>query len=170
MRRRDVLGGLGSLAVLGGGGALYTHRRSDGTGVDPVTIETIAAPGSEAGRAAVPQPGTVTFLEVFATWCSTCRGMMPTLRTVHDRADVGQFVSVSNEPIGTVTTRADVGTWWRDHGGQWPVGVDTDLDLTAALDVRTVPTSFVFDEDNRIRHAETGQKSTETLLDWLESV
>lgn len=169
MKRRELLAGLGSLTALGAGAAVYTTRPSGENGREPIPVETLAAPGSEAGETRIPERGRVTFLDVFATWCTICQGMMPTLREVHDQVEDVQFVSVSNEAVGTVTERDDISEWWREHDGNWTVGVDTDLTLTAELDIRTVPASFVFDEENRLVHTETGRKTTETLVDWIES-
>ncbi|MDJ1432878.1 TlpA disulfide reductase family protein [Halostagnicola sp. A-GB9-2] len=168
MNRRDVLAGLGSVGVLGTSAVVYSRFQADGD-VDPVTVETLEAPGSEAGETTVPEAGRVTFLEVFATWCSTCRGMMSTLQEVHERTDDVHFLSVSNEPLGATVDRTDVVEWWRAHDGSWTVGVDADLVLTSELDVRAVPATFVFDEQNRIVNADTGTKSADTLLEWIES-
>lgn len=172
MNRREILTGLGSISVLGGAVATYSWRQT-GERVDPVTVETLDAPGSTAGEMVVPDLGRVTFLEIFATWCSICRGMMPTIREVHEQIDGQdsdvQFLSVSNEPIGTTVERRDVADWWRENGGNWSVGIDTDLALTAELDVRTVPATFVFDKRNRLVQADTGEKSAEELIEWIES-
>lgn len=172
MNRREMLAGLGSIGVLGGAVATYAWRQT-GESVDPVTVETLDAPGSIAGETAVPDSGRVTFLEVFATWCSTCRGMMPTLRKVHEQVDGQgsnvQFLSVSNEPIGTTVERRDIVDWWREYEGNWTVGIDADLALTAELDVRSVPTTFVFDRSNRLVQTGTSEKSAETLIEWIES-
>lgn len=169
MNRRELIAGLGSLSVLGAGTAVYTTRSAGPEGIEPIQIEAVSAPGSEAGDTLIPEPGRVTFLDVFATWCRTCQGMMPTLRDVHQQVDDIQFVSVSNEAIGTVTSRDDLTDWWRAHDGNWTVGVDTDLKLTAELDINTVPSSFVFDAENQLVDSETGHKTGETLLEWIES-
>jgi thiol-disulfide isomerase/thioredoxin len=169
MNRRELLAGAGSLGVLGAGAFVYSTAAPDEADIEPVPIETIAAPGSDAGEVSVPEQGRPTFLEVFATSCGICEGMMPTLQTVHDSVDGVQFLSVTNEPIGATIKRSDVADWWREHEGNWTVGLDSDLDLTAALDVRAVPTTVVFDEQNRIVNSDTGEKSSETVIDWIES-
>jgi len=169
MRRRDVLAGVGSLAVLGGGLYVATSSQTDET-VDPVAVQRLDEAGNPAGELEVPQRGRPTLLTVFATWCRICRETMPAVVEVHEEVSDVQFVAVSNEAVGQTTTRADVAQWWATHGGDWPVGIDTDLDLTAAFDVREVPHTLVFDEDNRIVFDQTGRKSAGDLREALDSL
>jgi thiol-disulfide isomerase/thioredoxin len=165
MHRREVLAGLGSLAAVGGGAAIaFDSFDSTSTGVDPVDLEALDAQGSQAGTLTVPERGRVTFVEVFATWCTVCKSMMPRLAEVH--ASVGetvQFLSVTNEPLGNTVTRQDIADWWREHGGNWTVAADTDLELTTRLDASGVPYAFVLNERNTVVWAHRGRASVDTL-------
>lgn len=172
MRRRDLLVGAGSLAVVGGGAAVAFDAigSDDETVVEEIELETIDAPGSAAGTATVPERGTVTFVELFATWCTICQSMMPELAAVH--ASVGedvQYVSVTNEPLGNTVTREDVTEWWTEHGGEWTVAADPELELTRALDASGVPYAFVLDEENRVVWRHRGRSSAEELKAQIRS-
>lgn len=172
MRRREVLAGAAALGVAGVGGAYAVgdvDLRGEGD-VDPVELETLDAPGSEAGTATVPERGRVTFLELFATWCDVCKRMMGPLGAVYD--DLGddvQFVSVTNEPVGRTVTREDVADWWAAHDGRWPLALDADLELTERLEASGVPYSFVVDESNAVTWADRGDKSADELRDPIEA-
>ena len=138
--------------------------------VTPVEVETLDAPGSNAGTVEVPRRGDVTFVEFFATWCHVCQGMMDEVAAAHDEVGDGvQFLSVSNEPVGHTVTREEVVDWWRDNGGDWTVGVDGDLRLTEALDAAGVPTTVVVDSRNRIVTADTGRKTADEIVEAVES-
>lgn len=167
MRRREVLAGAAGLAVLGGGAAVTlgeVNPFEDESAVDPLELETIDAPGSEAGTALVPERGRVTFLELFATWCHVCERTMEPLAAVHEAVgDDVQFVSVTNEPVGNTVERSDVADWWAAHGGNWPVALDTDLELTKRLDASGVPYAFVLDEANVVAWSGRGYKSADEL-------
>lgn len=167
MRRRNLLATLGGLGVVGSGVAVF--RRRDDDAVSPVRIETLDAPGSDAGERRVPEPGAVTVLEFFATWCSTCATYMETLGTVHDAVDA-EFVSVTNEPVGVSVERSDVVDWWRTHDGAWTVGLDSELELTTSLDASAVPYTVVFDAANEVVYADAGVRSESELIDVIESV
>ncbi|WP_049925043.1 TlpA family protein disulfide reductase [Halopiger goleimassiliensis] len=172
MRRREVIAGAAGLAALGGGAIAASDwdLLEDDAVVEPVDLETIDAPGSEAGTATIPEPGRVTFVELFATWCGVCQDMMEPLGRVHEEVgDDVQFVSVTGEPIGNTTTREDVAEWWREHDGDWPVALDTDLELTEALDGSGVPYAYVLDENNVVTWSGRGRKSAEEIRSAIDA-
>jgi len=166
MRRRDLLAGIGGLAVVGGGAVVATRSRTKAS-VEPVTVQQLGSDGSVVGDLRVPQRGQPTLLTVFATWCSVCRRTMPEVVRVHEETADVQFVSVTNEAIGQTTTSEDVADWWTTHGGEWPVAVDRELELTAALDVRSVPHTVVLDSANQIVYEAQGEKTAGELRDAL---
>jgi thiol-disulfide isomerase/thioredoxin len=173
VRRRDLIAGLGGAVTVGaaaawhvglGGtppgetGGLGSDASESGNatvtdaspGIDPVTLPTVDAPGSPGEPVTVPVRGQVSVVTFFATWCHVCEAEMATLGTVHAGVEDVQFVSVTNEPVGHAVTREEVAAWWREHDGNWPVALDTDLELTDALDVSGVPRVFVLDADNTV--------------------
>ena len=171
MKRREAIAGAASLGVLGAGGAVAFRSQlfESNTVIAPVEIETIDAPGSESGTAVVPDANRPTVVEFFATWCTVCARMMPDIAAVE--ADLGDdvwFVSVTNEPIGHTVSREDVRAWWRDHGGAWTVGYDTDLDLTRELDLSDTPTTVLLDSDGRVLETDRGYKSEAELRSLVE--
>ncbi len=173
MRRRDLLAGAAALTATAAGGAYAfgVVDVSDDGGIEPFELETLEAPGSDAGTAIVPEPGRVTFLELFATWCDVCAQTMPTKGDVFDEyaeTDL-QFVSVTNEPIGNTVTRDDVVDWWETHEGRWPVAMDGDLELTQTLDAAGVPYSFVLDENNVVTWSNYGRTSADGLQSAIGS-
>ncbi|SFB98953.1 Thiol-disulfide isomerase or thioredoxin [Halobiforma haloterrestris] len=172
MRRREVLAGAAGLAALGGGAIAVSERNplESDAAVDPIELETIDAPGSDAGTVAVPERGRVTFVELFATWCGVCQDMMEPLGRVHEDLDGDvQFVSVTGEPIGNTITREDVADWWREHDGNWPVALDSDLELTEALDGSGVPYAYVLNEDNVVTWSGRGRKSAEEIRSAIDT-
>lgn len=165
MRRREFVAGAVGLAALGAGAAYASRFPDEGT-VQPVEVETLDAPGSEAGVVEVPRRGEVTLVELFATWCSVCQGMMGDLREVNDEVgDEVQMVSVTNEPVGHTVTKEEVVEWWRENDGAWTVGIDDGLVLTDALDATSVPTTVILDEKNEVVASEKGDKSADEITE-----
>jgi thiol-disulfide isomerase/thioredoxin len=171
MRRREALAGLGALGVFGAGAAV-TLGGVDLSGseaeIEPVDLQRFDAPGSSPGTETVPEPGRVTYLTMFATWCSTCKAKMDPLGEAAQQApgDV-QFISVTNEPIGETIQPQDVVDWWHEYDGNWPVAHDSDLELTQQLDAAGVPYSVVVDADNSVTWSELGYSDAETILDHI---
>ncbi|PCR91054.1 TlpA family protein disulfide reductase [Natrinema ejinorense] len=172
MRRRDLLAGVGSLAVIGGAGAVAIQGMPSFLGkptVDPYTIETIDARGSEAGEVRVPATDRPTFVDFFGTWCAPCAKQMPALVEAHERlGDDVLFMSVTNENVGGSVTEAEVADWWADHDGNWTVGIDPTAELSAEYSIGGVPYAVAIDADGRIQWSEGGRKSADELVDGIE--
>lgn len=172
MRRRDLLIGAGAFGVLGAGSAVAfgaVDPFSADDQIEPVELERFDAPGSAPGVETVPEPGRVTFLGLFATWCSICqRKMDPLSEAAGAVGDDVQFVSVTNEPVGLTVDRQDVIDWWIEYEGNWPVALDDDLELTRRVDGPGVPYSIVFDEDNQITWRDSGYKIANEVLERIE--
>ncbi len=172
MRRREVLAGALGLAVVGGGAAVtlgdWDPLDEPGEVVEPVDLEGIDAPGSDAATITVPERGRVTYVEVFATWCTTCKRMMPDLAAAHERVDDVQFVSITYEPLGDTVTEEDIAEWWADNGGEWQVAHDQGLVLSAELDASSLPHSAVLDAENRLVWTDYGHKTADELVEQIE--
>lgn len=182
MRRRDLLAGAAALGVFGVGAAsVFGDGLPDVTGgeeqtpgtvgatVNPVTLPAIDAPGSSPGEQTVPEPGRVTFVELFATWCTTCQANMSELGTAYEGVSDAQFVSVTNEPVGQTVDESDVVEWWEEHDGSWPVAYDADLELTRRLDATEVPFAAVLDAENTIQWTSRGREQAENIVDAIRA-
>lgn len=187
MNRRDALGVLGGagLATLtgclggpssGAGDAPSTTatagESSDSTAGDlPLTVETIDAPGSSAGRARLPVGGTPTVLDLFATWCAPCEAQMESLGALHEEfGDDVAFVSVTNERLGGGLTMDDIRAWWADHDGNWTVGHDPESRLMRAVRANGLPYLVVFDADGSTAWTHRGLASEANLRAAVEDV
>ncbi len=161
MRRRDLLAGAASASAVGLGAWTVTSGSlgtGSSVGPDPLVLETIDAPGSEAGEVRVPKPGVVTFIDFFGTWCSPCIEQMAALGRAHDaiKGERVQFLSVTNEPVGETLSREEIARWWADHGGAWTVALDAEDGLTERHDVTRLPTAVVLDPEGTVTWEHTG--------------
>ncbi len=172
MRRREALAGLGALGVFGVGAAFALgdfDLFESGERIEPVDLPRLDAPGSSEGVETVPEEGRVTYLAMFATWCSTCRVKMEPLgEAAAAVSDDVQFLSVTNEPVGQTVQPEDVADWWRDHDGNWPVAHDDELVLSKRVDAPGVPYSVVIDADNRLVWSDGGYKEADEILDQID--
>ena len=175
MNRRQLITAIGGLGLTGGSvlavrGDLPNPLTEESSAL-PLRFETIDAPGSEAGEITVPQQGTPTFIDLFATWCAPCKEQMNELSTVHEEyGDRVRFVSITNERLGGTLTERDIRGWWRRHHGAWTVGVDPDSDLMAALGAGGIPYHAIADASGTIRWQQPGLSPAETLRAALDRV
>jgi len=156
VNRRRVLAALAGVGLTGGSAWVARNgvpRPEDGGSSDaglPREVETLDAPGSTAGAAAVPVSDTPTVVDLFATWCAPCDEQLDELRPVEAEYPEVAFVSVTNERVGDTLTRADIADWWAEHGGAWTVGIDPGSELLAAFGANSLPFVAVADAEGRV--------------------
>jgi len=136
----------------------------------PVRVETLDAHGSSAGETRVPTPGTVTVIDLFATWCAPCDDQLEILNAMQPEYTDVSFVSVTNERPSETLTRADISEWWNRNGGAWPVGLDPGSDLLAALGADGLPYIAIADESGTVQFGHSGLAGKETLRDELDAL
>ncbi|WP_115862848.1 TlpA family protein disulfide reductase [Halorussus litoreus] len=171
MNRRRFLTAAGGLGLTGASAwVLRNGLGSDADSAFPMQVDTMDAPGSEAGRARVPASDTVTILDLFATWCSPCVEQMDALEAVRQSyGDDVTTISVTNERLGGSLTKSDVREWWRDNDGAWTLGLDPDSELMSALGAGGIPHVAVFDADGSIRWQETSLSDAETIGERVDA-
>ena len=174
MRRRELLATLATATAAATAGCdslgeSLTDTEGEGE-QGPVTVETLDAPGSSAGTATVPAPGRVTFVEFFATTCDICAAQISAVGAAYDRLDSDvQFLSVTSEPVGLSVSKGEVASWWADHDGDWPVGVDDGTALARRYDATSVPTAVVVDAPGRVAWRHAGRTDADTIVEAIES-
>lgn len=190
MIRRDLLSGVSTVGVSAlvgclddgstpgdDGGADDEASVGDGGRDLPIEVETIDAPGSEAGTAAVPQPDRVLVVNFTRTLCPTSEGVLSTIgdaRTeLDDRYDVGddgtvRFLSVVNPTRGPDPSAAELAEWWDDHDGAWPIGFDHGGGLTAHFEIRSTPTLIAIDGEGEVHWRERNNTTANTIVSGVE--
>lgn len=193
MRRRELIAGIGSIATLGAAGAIAIGgfpsidgstagqdgavdggaTDGDSTGesrsVEQIPIETIDAPGSEAGEVRVPAADQPTFIDFFGTWCPPCIDQMPALAEANERVgDEVLFISVTTEAVGRSVTEDEVVEWWDTHGGNWLLGIDPTAELAAQYNPPGYPSAFAIDTTGTVQWSDSGVKTADELVAGIE--
>lgn len=108
--------------------------------------------------------GRPTFIEVWASWCPSCREGAPGLARLARRyGALVRFVGID------VQDELDDGrAFVRRYGLRFPHAFDPDATLAAKLRVLGVPTAILVDSEGRIAATLIGRKSEETLGRYLD--
>lgn len=116
-----------------------------------------------ASRVSLEQlKGNVWLLNVWASWCVSCRQEHPVLMQLARSKEVPIY------GLNYKDERGDGITWLKQHGDPYVLSVQ-DLDGRVGIDygVYGVPETFVIDQDGTIRHKVIGPVSSGTVRDCL---
>ena len=103
--------------------------------------------------------GKVVLLNFWATWCGPCRVEMPSMERVYqDLKDEGfAILAISSDPQGSIVTRPFVA----DQGLTFPILHDSDYRVSGSYGVRTLPMSFLIDQDGTLTQRVFGARGLE---------
>ncbi len=107
--------------------------------------------GLAGGAVAVPEPGKVTVLNFWATWCPPCREEMPELDKFAAANPAVAFYAVNlDEPAPKVAG------YLRENGYKMPVLLDAGGSVAQTYRIRAIPTTVVIDRDGVVKYRKTG--------------
>ncbi|MBN1605420.1 MAG: TlpA family protein disulfide reductase [Polyangiaceae bacterium] len=108
--------------------------------------------------------GQPVLIEVFASWCPTCRTAAPAMSRLFRQsvAPKAHFIGVSvDESLAQARTAAST---WRIP---FPVLLD-DGNFSRGYRIKSLPTFILIDRAGRVSHVSTGLTSERRLRGWLE--
>lgn len=132
-----------------------------GKQVPQFNLQDINGKGVQIG-----QPGKVTVLNFWTSWCPSCREEMPELQqfaTAH-RSDVDYW------GINIQETADKVSAFVVNNNYTMPVLLDTDGSVAATFQINAIPTTLVIDRTGIIRFRKLGgvtQAELENVLHGL---
>lgn len=172
--------GAGALILLLAAGLLRpsTQPRSTSAGADkpllkaPLERETLP---DAAGETLLPPPpeiafrslrGKPAFLNVWASWCPSCREEAPTMaRLAHEHGADVRFVGIDVQD-----SREDGRAFVRRYNLEFPQIFDPKAEIAGKLGVFGIPTVFFVDERGRIAAVLTGKQSEAKLERYLQAL
>jgi peroxiredoxin len=147
-----------------GAGLLYLlHARSSGPeeGSVAASFELPLANGEGIFRLA-EQRGKPVVIEVFASWCGSCRRATPSLAEAYrDHHANATFIGVS------VDDRLEDAVRAKDRWGIPYAVARDDGSVARAYKVSRLPTVIVIGKDGVVRHVTTGGASSSEIGRWI---
>lgn len=128
-----------------------------------------------AGPTLLPPPPTLAFralrgdpafINVWASWCPSCREEAPTLaRLAREYGDRVQFVGIDVQDL-----REDGRSFVRRFGLEFPHVFDPKAELATKLNVYGVPTAVFVDSEGRIAATLVGKQPEAKLRRYLRAL
>ncbi len=110
--------------------------------------------------------GGVTIINFWATWCQPCRREMRDLQQLYDSQRGRLRVLAVNVGESVTATRK----WTAELGLTYDILLDQNGAVSAIYQIRGLPTTFVLDEEHRIRRLYYGPVTFEQLRRDIEQV
>jgi len=108
--------------------------------------------------------GERIILNFWATWCPPCRTELPDFNSfARDYSD--QIILYTVNLTETEKSEEGVYQFLKENNYQLPLIMDKDGSLSAAFNIKSIPTTLVINEEGRILHRQEGTVS----LDFLKS-
>ena len=108
--------------------------------------------------------GTVTVVNLFASWCLPCRVEAPQLKALQARGLVVHGIAVADKP-------ADTRAFVRQFGDPFArVGLDADRKVSKAFRIGGLPETFVVDGHGTIVLHHVGEIRPETIPEIVAAV
>jgi cytochrome c biogenesis protein CcmG, thiol:disulfide interchange protein DsbE len=103
------------------------------------------------------EPGKVTIISFWATWCIPCKQEIKAIKKVlpdwQKEVPNLNYMTVS---IDDARATAQVKTYSKTQGWTWPTYIDPNSDLKRSLNFTNVPFTIIVDQEGNIVHMHTG--------------
>jgi cytochrome c biogenesis protein CcmG, thiol:disulfide interchange protein DsbE len=107
--------------------------------------------------------GQPVLVNLWASWCPPCRAEMPTMQRVYEEYQDQGFVILAVNATNQDSLNA-ASNFVESLGLTFPILLDPSGEVSAAYEVRALPTSFFIDREGIIREVVVGGPMSEALL------
>lgn len=180
--KKDNLGNLGNTATTTAG----TTTASSAASVTATGAVTSA--GSTGKPQTVPLPDITVYdglgnpvklssfkgkkivINAWASWCGPCKAEMPDFAMV-DKESTGDYQVVMVNMAGGLETRENSDRFLKNNNLEFTTMLyDTDQDLTAKLQITSIPTSIFVDKSGNIHYYQQGGLTKAQVLAALAAI
>ncbi len=154
-------------------GAVATPRAPEPAAAQPAPLVGHPAPeftltaidGSQVALSDLR--GQVVLINLWATWCPPCRAEMPAMQQAYERFRNQGFVVLA---VNQQEDSAKVVQYMNDQRLTFPALLDSDARVSAAYQVRVLPSSFFVDRQGMIRAVYRGPMSRGMIEGTIEQL
>jgi thiol-disulfide isomerase/thioredoxin len=119
------------------------------------------------GQLPALSPGKVVLVDFWASWCGPCAGSFPAMEELHQRYKERGLVIIA---VNVDEKAVDMQMFLKKHPATFAVVRDAEHKLVSAVDVKTMPTSFILDSTGKVRFVHNGFRGEETKTKYVTQV
>ena len=113
--------------------------------------------------------GKVVLLNFWASWCPPCRSEMPAMQKIYTAFGPDEFVILAVNNLQQ-DGLAEAQKFIAERNLTFPTLLDTDGQVSAAYQIRSLPTSFFIDQEGLIREIVIGAMPEALLRTRVENL
>ncbi len=119
------------------------------------------------GKLSEKLAGQVVLVDFWASWCGPCKESFPAMEELNEQyADRGLTIVAVNED----EKREDMERFLGRMPVSFAVVRDSKHKLIAAVNVETMPTSFLIGRDGKVRYTHSGFRGDETVKQYHDEI
>jgi thiol-disulfide isomerase/thioredoxin len=143
------------LSILAAGLFLAVAARAQSTELPDTQIKDLAS-GKKIAFNEAFEPGKVTLVSFWATWCVPCKKEIKNIR--EQMAEVKQEADFNFVTVSIDESRAEglVRSYAKSQGWDFPYYIDPNSDLKRSLNFQTVPFTIIVDKNGKIVYMHSG--------------
>ena len=111
--------------------------------------------------------GKVVLVDFWASWCAPCKKSFPTLNELHERYGDKGLVIIA---VNVDEQRAKMEQFLKNAPASFVVFRDPEQKLVAAVEVESMPTSFLLDASGHVRFTHVGYFGDETKKEYIREI
>ena len=108
---------------------------------------------SNAKPVQLANPGKVTFIDFWASWCGPCEKSMPFLETINKELKGKDFKLIA---VNLDEAKKDADHFLQKHKVNLTIAADPDNECANTYGVSVMPSSYLIDKKGTVRHVLMG--------------
>lgn len=111
--------------------------------------------------------GNVVVVDFWASWCGPCKESFPIMEELYRRFNGQGLVILA---INVDESRAAMEEFLKEHPVTFNVVRDANKKLVAAVNIASMPTSFILDRDGKVHSIHRGFHGIETRKKYIKEI